>query len=92
MSAQSQPPADNAGAPQLTVPQAIANLKQTADTGDRYYAAWWLGRFQVREPAAVEALLVALRDDNDRDTDGGFPLRRNAARALGKVGDEAVVP
>ncbi|MEL7333740.1 MAG: HEAT repeat domain-containing protein [Cyanobacteria bacterium J06560_2] len=83
---------ENTGAPQLTVPQAIANLKQTEDTSDRYYAAWWIGRFQVREPEAVEALLVALSDERDRDTDGGFPLRRNAARALGKVGDAAVVP
>ena len=80
------------GAPQLTVSQAIANLKQTEDQGDRYYAAWWIGRFQVRDPEAVNALLVALKDEQNRDTDGGFPLRRNAARALGKVGDEAVIP
>jgi len=26
-----------AGAPQLTVTQAIANLQQTEDNGDRYY-------------------------------------------------------
>ncbi|MGC1528814.1 MAG: HEAT repeat domain-containing protein [Phormidesmis sp.] len=77
---------------QLTVPQAIANLKQTEDTGDRYYAAWWLGRFQVRQPEAIAALLNALTDESDRDTDGGFPLRRNAARALGKVGNAQVVP
>ena len=83
---------ENSGAPQLTVEQAIANLQQTEDQGDRYYAAWWIGRFQVREPAAVEALLVALKDEQNRDTDGGFPLRRNAARALGKVGDKTVIP
>ncbi len=77
---------------QLTVPQAIANLRQTEDTGDRYYAAWWLGRFQVQQPEAIAALLNALTDESDRDTDGGFPLRRNAARALGKVGDAQVVP
>ncbi|MEL6555250.1 MAG: HEAT repeat domain-containing protein [Cyanobacteria bacterium J06621_11] len=77
---------ENSAAPQLTVSQAIANLKQTEDKGDRYYAAWWIGRFKVYEPEAIEALLVALKDEDDRDTDGGFPLRRNAARALGKVG------
>ncbi len=77
---------------QLTVPQAIANLKQTQDAGDRYYAAWWLGRFQIKDPEAIAALLFALTDQSDRDTDGGFPLQRNAARALGKVGDERVVP
>ncbi|MGB3300558.1 MAG: HEAT repeat domain-containing protein [Phormidesmis sp.] len=80
------------GALQLTVPQAIANLNQMEDKGDRYYAAWWLGRFNVREPEAIAALLEALSDDQDRDTDGGFPLRRNAARALGKLGDQQVVP
>lgn len=84
--------AADAGAPQLTPQQAVENLKQTDDAGDRYYAAWWIGRFGVDTPEAVDALLVALKDDRDRDTDGGFPLRRNAARALGKVGDAAVVP
>ncbi|MEM6449438.1 MAG: HEAT repeat domain-containing protein [Cyanobacteria bacterium P01_D01_bin.105] len=79
-------------APQLTVEQAIANLNQTEDKGDRYYAAWWLGRFQVKDSRAIEALLIALEDEGDRDTDGGFPLRRNAARALGKLGDASVVP
>lgn len=84
---------DNAsGAPQLTVDQAIANLTQTEDEGDRYYAAWWLGRFQVKEPRAVDALLVALADESDRDSDGGFPLRRNAARALGKLEDRRAIP
>lgn len=85
-------PENEQGAPHLTVPRAIANLKQTEDKGDRYYAAWWLGRFNVREPAAIAALLEALTDEADRDTDGGFPLRRNAARALGKLGDPKVVP
>ncbi len=68
-------PQPESGAPQLTVSQAIANLKQTADPGDRYYAAWWLGRFRVKEPAAVSALLDALQDESDRAPDGGFPLR-----------------
>ena len=81
-----------AGAPQLTLAQAIANLKQTEDTSDRYYAAWWLGRFQIAEPEAVAALVEALQDESDRAPDGGFPLRRNAARALGKVGDAQAIP
>lgn len=83
---------EQAGAPQLTVEQAIANLKQTEDKGDRYYAAWWLGRFQVDDPEAVSALLVAIEDESDRDTDGGYPLRRNAARALGKLGNPSAIP
>lgn len=84
--------APQAEAPQITVPQAIANLKQTEDKGDRYYAAWWLGRFRVQAPEAIAALLDALSDEGDRDTDGGFPLRRNAARALGKLEDTSVIP
>lgn len=79
-------------APQLTAKQAIANLQQTEDQGDRYYAAWWLGRFRVKEPEAIAALLAALQDENDRAPDGGFPLRRNAARALGKLSDRTVIP
>lgn len=84
--------AEGTEAVSLTTEQAIANLRQTADTGLRYYAAWWLGRFRVAEPAAIEALVLALDDSGDRAPDGGYPLRRNAARALGKLGDRTVVP
>ena len=83
---------EESSTPQLTVEQAIANLTQTEDKGDRYYAAWWLGRFKVAETRAVDALLTALADERDCDSDGGFPLRRNAARALGKLGDKRAVP
>ncbi|PZV07144.1 MAG: phycocyanobilin lyase [Leptolyngbya sp.] len=82
----------NAEGESLTVDQAIENLRQTADTGLRYYAAWWLGRFRVAQPEAIAALVLALEDENDRAPDGGYPLRRNAARALGKLGDRTVVP
>jgi phycocyanobilin lyase subunit alpha len=82
--------ADN---PSLTVESAIANLKQREDTGARYYAAWWLGRFRVKEPEAIVTLIEALEDETDRTPDGGYPLRRNAATALGKLGDrQAVLP
>lgn len=78
---------------QLTKEQAIANLKQKEDLGARYYAAWWLGKFRVKSPEAVSTLLMALEDERDRAPDGGYPLRRNAARALGKLGDKsAVIP
>lgn len=82
----------NAQGESLTVDQAIENLRQTADTGLRYYAAWWLGRFRVAQPDAIAALVSALEDEGDRAPDGGYPLRRNAARALGKLGDRTVVP
>jgi phycocyanobilin lyase alpha subunit len=77
--------------PALTVEQAIANL-QHEDLSLRYYAAWWLGRFRVREAAAVDALIAALEDEDYRTELGDYPLRRNAARALGKLGDRRAVP
>ena len=78
----------------LTVDQALVNINQTADPGLRYYAAWWLGKMRVSQPEAVAALLLALKDNTDRSPDGGYPLRRNAARALGKVGHgrDGVIP
>lgn len=75
----------------LTVEQAIANLK-SEDLSLRYYAAWWLGRFRVSERAAIEALIAALSDEDYRTELGDYPLRRNAARALGKLGDRQAVP
>jgi len=75
----------------LTVEQAIANL-QGEDLGLRVYAAWWLGRFRVDEPMAIDVLIQALEDEADRTMAGGYPLRRNAARALGKLGDLKAVP
>lgn len=75
-----------------TLEQAISNLQQTADPSLRYYAAWWLGRFRVGDAVAIAALESALSDTTDRSPDGGYPLRRNAARALGKLGNRQVVP
>jgi phycocyanobilin lyase subunit alpha len=83
---------DNSGeAEQLTIKQAIANLKQKEDLGARYYAAWWLGKFRIKDPEAIAVLLTALEDEQDRAPDGGYPLRRNAARALGKLGNQSAV-
>ncbi|MBP0005860.1 MAG: HEAT repeat domain-containing protein [Cyanobacteria bacterium SBC] len=76
----------------MTIERALANLKQTDDPSARYYAAWWLGRFRIRDNAAIEGLLDALSDEVDRSPDGGYPLRRNAADALGKLGDRRAVP
>nr|CAA30066.1 hypothetical 30kD protein [Tolypothrix sp. PCC 7601] len=76
---------------QLTVEQAIANL-QGEDLGLRVYAAWWLGRFRVDAPEANDLLIQALEDEDDRTIVGGYPLRRNAARALGKLGEKRAVP
>jgi phycocyanobilin lyase subunit alpha len=75
----------------LTPEQALLNL-QGDDLGLRFYAAWWLGRFRVQAPGVVAALITALADQDDRTESGGYPLRRNAARALGKLGDAQAVP
>jgi len=83
----------NGNNPQLTPESAIASLNQTDDLGLRYYAAWWLGKFRVKTTIAVDSLIKALTDQEDRAPDGGFPLRRNAAKALGKLGNlQAVIP
>jgi phycocyanobilin lyase subunit alpha len=34
---------------------AIAHLQQTEDLSLRYYAAWWLGKFRIREQMAIDA-------------------------------------
>ena len=81
----------DANVPQLTPELAIANL-QSSDLSLRYYAAWWLGKFRVSHPAAIESLIAALEDEADITELGGYPLRRNAARALGKLGDAKAVP
>jgi phycocyanobilin lyase subunit alpha len=78
-------------APNLTPELAIANL-QSSDLSLRYYAAWWLGKFRVSQPEAIDALIAALEDEADRTKLGGYPLRRNAARALGKLGSLKAVP
>jgi phycocyanobilin lyase subunit alpha len=41
----------------------------------------------MRVKESVSALLLALEDREDRTELGGYPLRRNAARALGKLGE-----
>lgn len=89
--ANSSPGNEQAPAESLTIEKAIANLEGD-DKGSRYYAAWWLGRFRVKEEAAVKALIYALDDESDRTPDGGYPLRRNAARALGKLEDTSAIP
>lgn len=85
------PEASSEAAAPLTVEEAIANLRGT-DLSLRYYAAWWLGKFRVSSSTVVDALIEALEDEADRTELGGYPLRRNAARALGKLGDRRAVP
>ncbi|WP_071187575.1 HEAT repeat domain-containing protein [Trichormus sp. NMC-1] len=76
---------------QLTPEIAISNL-QSPDLSLRYYAAWWLGKFRISQPEVVDALIAALEDEADKTELGGYPLRRNAARSLGKLGNAKAIP
>ncbi|MCC3491858.1 MAG: HEAT repeat domain-containing protein [Microcoleus sp. PH2017_16_JOR_D_A] len=85
------PPAGVAEGESLTIEQAIANL-HSQDYSLRYYAAWWVGRFRVKEPAAIAALIAALQEESEQTKIGDYSLLRNAARALGKLGDKQALP
>lgn len=60
------------------------------DNQSRYYAAWWLGKNQVQ--SAWVALCEALKDERYRTEEGGYPLRRQAARALGQLRNPQALP
>ncbi|PLZ96397.1 glycosyl transferase family 2 [Fischerella thermalis CCMEE 5268] len=75
--------------PILSKEAAIAALKGE-DNQIRYYAAWWLGKHQVQ--AGCTALCEALFDERYRIPSGGYPLRRQAARALGQLKNPQAVP
>ncbi|BAZ30816.1 PBS lyase HEAT-like repeat protein [Cylindrospermum sp. NIES-4074] len=68
---------------------AIAALS-CDDNQIRYYAAWWLGKHQAQ--AGCAALCDALFDEKYRIPSGGYPLRRQAARALGQLKNPQAVP
>jgi len=75
--------------PILTVSSALAALSGE-DNQLRYYAAWWLGKHQVQSACAT--LCLALKDERYRTAQGGYPLRRQAARALGALKNPQAVP
>ena len=60
------------------------------DNQTRYYAAWWLGKNKIQE--ACPFLCEALRDESYRTEQGGYPLRRQAARALGQLKNSQSLP
>ena len=75
--------------------EALARLRQSEDASLQYYAAWWLGRNRSRHPEAVPLLLEALRQRRPRDPGAGVEenaVARNAARALGKLGEASAIP
>ena len=69
---------------------AIAALKNSDDSGIRYYAGWWLGKYRIQE--AISLLCECLQDERDITNLGGYPLRRQAARSLGMLMDSQAVP
>jgi len=80
----------------LNEAQALDWLRQLEDPGQRYYAAWWLGRMRSDHPEAVPLLIQALADggpcpDPASGIDEPNPVARNAARALGKLADSQAV-
>lgn len=79
----------NSAEPILSPEVAIAALSGD-DNQIRYYAAWWLGKNQVQ--ASCEVLCEALFDERYNIPGGGYPLRRQAARALGQLKNPQAVP
>ena len=87
------PPLTEAGEP-ISEAEALRRLRQTDDQSLQYYAAWWLGRMRSRHPDTVPLLRSALRQRQPRDPGAGVEhnaVARNAARALGKLGDGGAV-
>jgi phycoerythrocyanin alpha-cysteine-84 phycoviolobilin lyase/isomerase subunit PecE len=75
--------------PIFSAESAIAAL-QGDDNQIRYYAVWWLGKHQIQ--SAWTILCDLLKDDRYRTVQGGYPLRRQAARALGQLKQNQAVP
>ncbi len=80
-----------AGTP-ISEAEAIERLRQTQDSSQQYYGAWWLGRMRSQHPETVPLLQLALRQRKPRDPGAGVEenaVARNAARALGKLAPAA---
>lgn len=75
--------------PILSAESAISAL-DAEDNQIRYYAAWWLGKHQIQ--SACAALCHQLQDVRYRTVQGGYPLRRQVARALGQLKNIQAVP
>ncbi len=87
-------PLTAAGEP-ISEAEALRRLRQNEDQSLQYYAAWWLGKMRSQHPDTIPLLLSALRQRQPREEGAGVEhnaVARNAARALGKVGDSRAVP
>lgn len=90
---ESDTPLTAAGEP-ITEAEAHRRLRCTDDPSLQYYAAWWLGKMRSQHPDTIPLLLEALQLRQPREVGAGVErnaVARNAARALGKVGDGRVV-
>ncbi|MEA5418132.1 HEAT repeat domain-containing protein [Spirulina sp. CCNP1310] len=76
-------------APILGIETAIAALRNE-DHQIRYYAVWWLAKNQVQSSWSL--LCELLQHDRHRTVEGGYPVRRQAARALGTLQSVEAVP
>ncbi|MDA1246814.1 MAG: HEAT repeat domain-containing protein [Cyanobacteria bacterium] len=91
MPAATSPP--QAGEP-ISELEALRRLRQSRDSSQQYYGAWWLGRMRSQHPEAVPLLQQALSQRRPRDAGVGMEenaVARNAARALGKLAPAARV-
>ncbi|MEY4354369.1 MAG: Bilin biosynthesis protein RpcE [Cyanobacteriota bacterium] len=89
---ENDPPLTAAGEP-ITEAEAHRRLR-SSDPSLQYYAAWWLGKMRSQHPETVPLLLNALQQRQPREVGAGVErnaVARNAARALGKVGDRRAV-
>jgi len=84
-----------AGGAPITEEEALVRLRQTDDQSLQYYAAWWLGKMRSRHPDTLPLLCAALGQRQPREPAAGVEhnaVARNAARALGKLGEASAVP
>jgi phycocyanobilin lyase alpha subunit len=87
-------PLTGAGEP-ISEAEALRRLRQSEDLSLQYYAAWWLGRMRSSHPEAVPLLRMALQQRQSEDPSIGVgtnAVARNAARALGKLGQPEAIP
>ncbi|MCT0219329.1 HEAT repeat domain-containing protein [Synechococcus sp. CS-1329] len=87
-------PSPAAGAP-IDEAEALRRLRQSEDLSAQYYAAWWLGRMRCSNPEAIALLCHALSQRQPRQAEAGVEhnaVARNAARALGKLGQPGAIP
>lgn len=75
--------------PILGIDAAITALREN-DHQIRYYAVWWLAKHQVQ--SSWQLLCELLQNDSYRTAEGGYPVRRQAARGLGTLRSVEAVP